>query len=112
MSLTISSEPVPLRLDQGGTYRVGGTRVRLDTVIFAYNSGSPAEQIAREYSLEPADVHFVIGYYLNHRAEVDAYLAARRDEAERLRAEIESQPQNEHLRETIAARWKNRQHRE
>jgi len=109
MTLTIAAEPVPLRLDTGGTYRVGLTRVRLDSVVFAYNSGSTAEQIVQEFpSLEPADVHYVIAYYLHHRREVDAYLAAREKEAAKLRKEVEALPQNRALREKLAAR-KNQQ---
>jgi uncharacterized protein (DUF433 family) len=105
MTLTVAADPLPLRLDSGGTYRVGNTRVRLDTVVFAYNQGSSAEQIARDYStLDLADVHWVIGYYLRHRAEVDAYLAQRAAEAEQLRKEIESQPQNKLLREKLVAK--------
>ena len=105
MTLTITTTPLPLRLDKGDTYRVGNTRVRLDTVVFAYNAGSSAEQITGDYpGLELADVHSVIAYYLRHKAEVDAYITAREQEAARLRAEIEAQPQNRDLREKLIAR--------
>lgn len=104
MVLAIAADPLPLRLDDGGTYRVGKTRVRLDTVVFAYNAGSSAEQIVRDFpGLELADVHSVIGYYLNHKRDVDAYLAIRKEEAERLREEIEALPQNKALREKLIA---------
>jgi uncharacterized protein (DUF433 family) len=105
MTLTVAADPLPLRLDDGGAYRVGNTRVRLDTVVFAYNHGSSAEQISRDFpTLELADVHSVIGYYLHHRAEVDAYLAAREKEAAKLREEIEALPQNREFREKLIAR--------
>jgi uncharacterized protein (DUF433 family) len=92
MALSIAAEPLPLRLDDGGTYRVGRTRVRLDTVVFAYNSGSSAEQIVRDFpGLELADVHSVIGYYLHHRSEVDAYLEQRQRDAEALRNKMEAE---------------------
>ena len=92
MTLTVQADPLPLRLDSGGTYRVGNTRVRLDTVIYAYNHGSTAEQIARDFpTLDLADVHGVIGYYLRHRAEVDAYLRQREREAEELRKKMEAE---------------------
>lgn len=103
--LTIVEDPLPLRLDEGGTYRVGKTRVNLDTVVWAYNSGSSAQEIARDYpSLNVADVHSVIGYYLRHRNEVDAYLAARQAAADKLREQIEALPQNKRLREKLLAR--------
>jgi uncharacterized protein (DUF433 family) len=105
MTLAIAADPLPLRQDSGGTYRVGKTRVRLDTVVFAYNSGSTAEQIVRDFpTLELADVHSVIGYYLHHRSELDAYLLARVESADKLRAEIEALPQNKELREKLVAR--------
>jgi uncharacterized protein (DUF433 family) len=102
---TIVEDPLPLRLEEGGTYRVGKTRVCLDTVVWAYNSGSSAQEIVRDYpSLNVADVHSLIGYYLRHRGEVDAYLAARQEAAEKLREEIEALPQNKGLREKLLAR--------
>lgn len=98
-------DPLPLRLVEGGTYRIGKTRVQLDTVIYAYNSGSTAQQIVEDYpTLELADVYSVIGYYLRHRSDVDAYLAARQDAADKLREQIEALPQNKLLREKLMAR--------
>jgi len=102
MTLTIAAQEIPLRLDDGGTYRVGATRVRLDTVVFAYNQGSSAEQIVRDFpTLDPADVHWVIGFYLRHKAEVDAYLQEREREAAELRKQIEAEPGNKALRERL-----------
>jgi uncharacterized protein (DUF433 family) len=75
MSLVVAAEPVPLRLDTGGTFRVGQTRVTLDTVVATFESGATAEEIAlRCPTLELADVYAVIGYYLRHKEEVEAYL--------------------------------------
>lgn len=92
MTLTLSAEPLPLRLDERGAYRVGPSRVLLDTVIFAYQSGEGPEEIARNYpSVQLADVYSVIGYYLGHRAEVDAYLESRRQEADALRHRLEAE---------------------
>ncbi|MEX2175953.1 MAG: DUF433 domain-containing protein [Pirellulaceae bacterium] len=104
MVLTIAVDPLPLRLDEGGTYRVGPTRVRLDTVVFAYNQGTTAEQIVGEFpSLDLADVHAVISYYLRHKTDVDAYLSQREREAEELREQIEALPKNKALREKLIA---------
>jgi uncharacterized protein (DUF433 family) len=105
MTLTLAADPLPIRLDEGGTYRVGATRVRLDSVVYLYNQGSSAEQIVGEYpSLKLADVHAVISYYLRHRAEVDAYIREREVEAEALRERVESLPANKALREKLIAR--------
>jgi uncharacterized protein (DUF433 family) len=105
MTLTLAADPLPLRLDENGTYRVGPTRIRLDTVVFAHNQGSSPEHIVSEFpSLELADVHAVICYYLRHKSEVDSYLQQREAEATALRNKIEALPQNRELREKLIAR--------
>ncbi len=60
--------------DQG--YWISGSRVSLESVIFAFLDGLSPETIAAEcfpiLSLE--QVYGAITYYLAHRAEIDAYL--------------------------------------
>jgi len=60
--------------DQG--YLVSGSRVSLESVIFAFLDGLSPETIVAEcfpiLSLE--QVYGTITYYLSHRHEVDAYL--------------------------------------
>lgn len=74
-------EDIPLAKDEFGVFRVGGTRVTLDLVIGAFERGATAEEIAQRFpSLHLPDVYQVIGYYLNHREELQSYLEARRDE--------------------------------
>jgi phage terminase Nu1 subunit (DNA packaging protein) len=84
---------------------VGPSRVRLESVVFLYNRGSSAEQIVGEFpTLELADVHAVIAYYLRHKADVDAYIQRREAEADKLREQVEALPQNAELREKLTAR--------
>jgi uncharacterized protein (DUF433 family) len=65
MSLEISTDPAPLFTDEDGIVRVGGTRVRLDTVAHAFNQGASAEEILQQYpSLALADIYATISYYL------------------------------------------------
>lgn len=92
MSLAAArSEPVPLSADADGVLRVGGTRVPLATVVEAFCEGATPEEIVLRYpSLDLADVYSVIGYFLHHRAEVDAYLAEQRRQPEAIRAENEA----------------------
>jgi uncharacterized protein (DUF433 family) len=106
MDFTIHVEPVPFRKDEYGVVRVGDTQVLLDAVIREFKNGSSPEEIARGYStLDLADVYAVIAYYLRHQGEVDAYLQARREEAERLRQEIETkQSGRAELRARLQAR--------
>jgi uncharacterized protein (DUF433 family) len=87
---TLVAEPPPLHLDDEGTVRIGETRVTLDTVITAFNAGCTPEEIREKYpTLLRADVYSVIAYYLRHPDEVEEYLLRRRDEAARIRREIE-----------------------
>lgn len=85
------SEPIPIREDEHGRLRVGDTRVLLDLVIYAYWRGETPETIIDSYpSLSLDDVYLAIGYYLRHRAEVDAYLQQQESEAEAAQREHET----------------------
>ncbi|MBA4063800.1 MAG: hypothetical protein C0501_08825 [Isosphaera sp.] len=91
MPLNIQPEAPPLRVDETGTVRVGATRVILELVVHAFRDGATPEQIVQDYdTLDLADVYSVVGYYLRHRVEVDAYLAERAREGEELRKRIEA----------------------
>jgi uncharacterized protein (DUF433 family) len=92
MTLLLESRLVPLRRDEYGVIRVGDSQVLLDVVIREYQTGTSPEEIAQAYStLDLADIHEVIAYYLRHRGAVDQYLQARRKEAEKLRNQIEAE---------------------
>jgi uncharacterized protein (DUF433 family) len=105
MALTIQTDPVPLRVDEHGVVRVGDSQVLLDVVVREFNNGADPEAIAHGYStLNLADVYAVVAYYLRHRKAVDEYLHARRQEAEKLRQEIEAkQPSRVELRAKLLA---------
>jgi uncharacterized protein (DUF433 family) len=88
---TLTALDVPLRMDETGTIRIGRTRVILDLVVAAFKEGDTPEQIIERYdSLKLAEVYAVIAYYLAHQPELDTYLKQRREAAEALRQEIES----------------------
>ena len=102
-----ATEHVPLKCDADGVMRVGGTRVRLDTVVFAFNAGATAEEIVQQYpSLMLADVYAVLTYYLRHRSEVDGYVAARQAEAAKSRVDNEARFPAQDIRERLLARRK------
>src|SRR5262245_1475445 len=91
-SLGLHADLPPLRLDEGGAVRVGRSRISLDLVVEQYESGMAPEDMVRAYdTLVLADVYAVIAYYLRHRDEVRAYLKQRQQEAEALRARIETE---------------------
>jgi uncharacterized protein (DUF433 family) len=94
-----------ISLDSDGVYRVGGTRVRLDTVVTAFQRGCTAEEIMLRYpSLDLGDIYSTIGYYLEHREAVDAYLESRRRQAEQTAQELEARFPSAGVRERLLAR--------
>ncbi|MFO0810447.1 MAG: DUF433 domain-containing protein [Gemmataceae bacterium] len=99
------ARPVPLATDIDGVIRVGATRVALDTVVAAFREGMTAEGIAGQYpSLRLADVYSVIGYVLDHSAEVDEYLRTRHARAAEVRAATESRFDPAGVRDRLLAR--------
>ena len=109
MSFEVKADPVPLRVDDSGTVRVGDTRVTLDILIGAFKLGATAEQIAEQYpTVHLCDVHSVLGYYLRRQDEVDEYLRVRAADAERLRSEIERRFPPDGVRERLLKRRANK----
>lgn len=105
MTLSISTELPPLVTDASGTIRVGKTRVTLETVIGTFLAGYTPEEIVMQFpALVLADVYSVIGYYLHHRAEVDAYLQQVAQEAGQVRQKLETKFDRLGVRERLLAR--------
>jgi uncharacterized protein (DUF433 family) len=72
--------------ERDGAYWVAGTRVSLDSIVYAFLSGQTAESIAQSFPLLRLEqVYGAITYYLAHRAEVDNYLQKTRLELDSLR---------------------------
>jgi len=56
-------------------YWIAGSRVSLDSVIYAFLEGSSPETIVDSFdALSLEQVYGAITYYLSHRSEVDAHL--------------------------------------
>jgi uncharacterized protein (DUF433 family) len=105
MTLEGVTDPIPLQMDADGVVRVGGTRVTLDTVVAAFADGATAEEIVQQYpSLTLADVYTVLGYYLRRRAEVEAYLQRREQQALLVRQQNERRADPRGVRERLLAR--------
>jgi uncharacterized protein (DUF433 family)/predicted RNase H-like HicB family nuclease len=95
----------PLRIDEGGAIRVGNSRIRLDLLVEQYENGMTPEGMVRAYdTLDLADVHAAIAYYLRHRDEVHAYLTRRKEEADILRVKIETERPRVTRQELLARR--------
>jgi uncharacterized protein (DUF433 family) len=105
MSLLVAPQPVPLTADTDGVLRVGGTRVTLDTVVSAFRDGLTAEEIVSQYpSLKLADVYLVVGFFLGHSHEVDAYLRVRQQRAAETCRENEARFDPVGVRDRLLAR--------
>jgi uncharacterized protein (DUF433 family) len=66
-----------------GAYRVAGTRVSLDSIVYAFTAGQSAESIAQSFPvLTLEQVYGAIAFYLGHREEVDRYLEAQQQDFE------------------------------
>jgi uncharacterized protein (DUF433 family) len=95
----------PITLDTDGVYRVGATRVRLETVITAFQWGCTAEEILQKYpSLELAEIYSTITFYLENREFVDAYMESRRRQRDEVSQELESRFPSAGVRERLLAR--------
>jgi uncharacterized protein (DUF433 family) len=88
--IPLNAEPPPLRVDESGAVRIGKSRISLDLIVEQYENGMSPEDLVRAYdTLDLADVHAVISYYLRHKDAVRTYLKRREEEAAALRAKIE-----------------------
>lgn len=59
-----------------GGYRIAGTRVSLDSLVYLFREGMSAESMVESYpSLTLEQVHGALAYYLGHQTAIDAYLA-------------------------------------
>jgi uncharacterized protein (DUF433 family) len=105
MTLLISDHPVPLRTAEGGVVRIGDSRISLDSVVYDYKNGATAEQIAFDFpTLDLADIHAVIAWYLRHRGEVEQYLIDQQQQAAEVRKQIEPIVASGDIRTRLLAR--------
>lgn len=104
----MATDIIPLTRIEDGGVRIAGTRVSLESVIYAFREGATPEEIVDHYStLRLADVYTVIGYYLNHQGEVDEYVGKREEVSKQLQLEIESNTPSDGRRERLLARRAN-----
>lgn len=69
-----------------GGYWIVGTRISLDSVVYAFQRGASPESIVRSFPLLTLEqVYGAIAYYLAHEREIDDYLYQSEAEFELLR---------------------------
>ena len=73
-------------IDQrNGGFYVAGSRISLDSIVFAFQSGESPETIQKSFpSLTLEQVYGAIAFYLGHQAEVDANIRAGEEELRRI----------------------------
>jgi uncharacterized protein (DUF433 family) len=66
-----------------GAYRVGGTCISLDSLVYLFCEGMSAEGMIESYpALTLEQVHGALAFYLANQREFDAYLAEGQHSAE------------------------------
>ena len=83
MTTLAPPQPIPIVVNDQGVWRVDGSRVTVDSIVYEYRRGSTPEQIQDDFpSLPLARIYEVISYYLNHTEEVDTYLTDQENQAQ------------------------------
>lgn len=101
MQTRFEAVTVPLEYNDQGVIRISGTRVSLDSVMYAYNEGATPEEIVYRFpSLRLDDVYAVISYALKHPDLIAAYLQEQQD----ARIELERYGTVDNLRVRLLAR--------
>jgi uncharacterized protein (DUF433 family) len=60
---------------KNGAYRIAGTRISLDSIVYAYKRGELPEQIVQSFPLLTLEqVHGAIAFYLSNSEMIDEYL--------------------------------------
>jgi uncharacterized protein (DUF433 family) len=107
MSAQVEQITYAYQTPEGG-WRVSGSRVSIDSIIFAYWDGRAPEEIRWMYpTLSLEQIHGAIACYLHHQEMFDEYMKRQQERLEKLRAEWE--PRNRELRARIRQRVEDRQ---
>jgi uncharacterized protein (DUF433 family) len=64
-----------------GNYYVAGTRISLDSIVYAFRRGESPETICQSFELlRLEEVYGAIAYYLANHADIDSYLSRRSEQ--------------------------------
>ncbi|HEY7126825.1 MAG TPA: DUF433 domain-containing protein [Ktedonobacterales bacterium] len=74
-----------------GVYRIRGSRVSLDSIVIFWHQGETPEELQEDFpTLTLAQVYGAIAYYLDHKEQIDQYLAENKAQAQAQRAAAEA----------------------
>ncbi|MEX0716877.1 MAG: DUF433 domain-containing protein [Planctomycetaceae bacterium] len=100
--LDLSPAAYIVRTSQGGL-RIAGTRVGLESVVYAWRGGETPEQTVANYpTLSVEQVHGALAFYFRNREAIDRYMLDLEVLFEKLRSE--SEEQNREFRERLLQR--------
>ena len=98
-------EGIPLNYDHSGTIRVKGSRVTLHSIIGCMQVGDTPEEIHEGFpTVTLVQINTIIDWYLNNQMVADEHLREYEAEGERIRKEIESQPEYQARRAELRRR--------
>ena len=76
----------------GDGFRITGTRIGLESVVYAYLNGQSAESIQDDFpSVSLEVIHGAIAFYLHNRDDVDRYLSQLQTRMDAVRRTSEAQ---------------------
>jgi len=89
-----------------GIYRLAGTRVSLDSIVYAFWRGQTAESIAQSFPMLTLEqVYGALTFYLAHQSEIDVYLKEAEAEFEAMRQAARKQDPMFYQKLADARRW-------
>jgi uncharacterized protein (DUF433 family) len=95
-----------IHVDEHGVYRVAGTQVPLDSLVYAFDQGHSPETIQEQYPvLNLEQIYGAITYYLANQGAVHQYLTSQDKiwDEERRKSQAKPSPLLERLRAARAA---------
>jgi uncharacterized protein (DUF433 family) len=91
--------------DAHGVIRVGGARVTLDTIFYAFLEGATPEEVMQRYpSLNLADIYAVFSYCANFQQDMAEYVREQETLAAAVRRSNEERFPPHGIRERLLAR--------
>jgi len=75
--------------ERDGGYWITGSRISLDSIVYAFLRGGSPESIAHSFPLVTLEqVYGTIAFYLAHQSQIDNYLRQGESEFEALRQKV------------------------